>query len=281
MTFQEKVKKHLSCYKKKNYPNLKNGIWHPKSDNVELKYAFDNWNDDYKFNILKSYRDQFFASKYSEGIKAIKRHIYFHHMNSSQAMCINFFYPLIVERQLELVLNFLGFPNEVIGYSSVEFEKVSKIDGKYGNRPTNFDFYFKTKSGKKFFFEIKYTEYDFGKAKNDESHINKYHQIYKKNLNVVKSEYAERLTFFKHYQLIRNLIHIDEGKYVVFLYPNENKKVKDSAIKAKQQILLPRYKTNLFNVGWEDILAHVTSNLNHFKLRKHMAEFKKKYMKNK
>lgn len=89
-------------------------------------------------------------------IETAKIHLYqdFHHLNSSQAVCLNFFYPFIEENQLPLLLDILHIKNEDIELS--EFEKViSRAEG------TNFDFYIKLKSGKQIFFEIKYTEDGF------------------------------------------------------------------------------------------------------------------------
>ncbi|BAX80846.1 hypothetical protein ALGA_2524 [Labilibaculum antarcticum] len=273
MNFHEKVKKHLTTYKADKYPSMKNGIWRPKSINKELGYAFSNYREDYKFNILEKYRDQFYNSELSK----IKKHIYFHHLNSSQAMCINFFYPLIVENQLHLLSEFLGFKNEKIEKKTAVFEKDSPIDsiGKY--RPTNFDFYFKTESGKEFYFEIKYTEGQFGKAKNDQDHISKYEAVYKHNMQVIANEYTNKDTFFSHYQIIRNLIHVGDDKYVVFLYPKENKKINQQASKAKTNILKEAYQANLYNTYWEDIYNYISTNLKGEALKNQMIEFGEKY----
>ncbi len=272
MTYQQNIKDHLTAYKKDKYPTSKNGIWRPKTDNKILEYAFWNWGKDYEYNILEPYRDNFFQSM------TVKRHTYFHHMNSSQAMCINFFYPLMVENRLELITDFLNFPNETISSHSAEFEKESEIDGKNGNRATNFDFYFQTVSGKEFFFEIKYTEYDFGKAKNDQSHVKKFNEIYKHKLGCINPEYAEMQSFFKHYQIIRNLIHVGKDKYVVFLYPEANKKIKESAAEAKEQILKSEFRSHLFDVHWEDIVAFVQSKVKENRLIENIKEFEEKYI---
>lgn len=217
MSFQEKVKKHLGAYKKAKYPLLVNGVWRPKSSNKILPYAFSNIGDDYKNNILEQYRDNYFNSKFNVGPEAIKKHIYFHHLNSSQAMCINFFYPLIVENHLHLLTEFLGFKNEKIEKQTAVFEKDSPIDSVGGHRPSNFDFYFKTESGKEFFFEIKYTEGEFGKAKNDQDHSSKYEAIYKDNMQPINKAYTTKEAFFNNYQIIRNLIHIGDNSYVVLI----------------------------------------------------------------
>jgi len=62
-------------------------------------------------------------------------------------MCLNFFYPLIHEHKLEIVLDYLGFKDELIDDSTICFEK-DGIEKCYGESPTSFDFYFETKSRK-------------------------------------------------------------------------------------------------------------------------------------
>lgn len=152
--FQTSVKQHLGSYKKDKLGNLQCGKWR---DNF---YAHILPQKEEKLNIIDKYRNDFYSSEYSK----INFHKYFHHLNSSQAMCINFFYPLIKEKSLESVLNCMKINGE-INYTSDDicFEKESELD-KYEGRSTNFDFYIKLKSGVQLYFEIKYTENGFGKA---------------------------------------------------------------------------------------------------------------------
>ena len=96
-------------------------------------------------------------------------------------MCINFFYPLFYEKILHVIPEFFELREEKINYDMVKFEKDSEIEKAYGMKMrTNFDFYFETESGKRFFFEIKYTENSFGKAGNKPDRQSKnYNNIYK------------------------------------------------------------------------------------------------------
>jgi len=203
--FKENVFKHLAEYKEQELSISKMGYWKGKPYGHILPKEMENR------NILAHYLTSFFSSE----IRNIKFHRYFHHLNSSQAMCINFFFPLFIERRLEFVTDFIGFKNEVVDFRSVQFEKESEIDGINNRRPTQFDFYFETESGKRFFFETKYTEYGFGSAKDDSDHRDKYKEVYMPHLSrVVHPEYSEVRTFFKYYQIIRNLIHIDKDSYM-------------------------------------------------------------------
>jgi hypothetical protein len=71
-----------------------------------------------------------------------KWHRYFHHLNSSQAMCVNFFYPLIKEKKLDIILEMLKVSGKV-NYLKTKFEKESSIESD-PYRKTNFDFFIET-----------------------------------------------------------------------------------------------------------------------------------------
>ena len=143
MGFTDDIKMHLSEYKEECYPDIGNGTYRGK----EYPHIFPK--KDIMLNILEKYRESFFGSKHA----GIKLHRYFHHLNSSQAMCINFFYPLIKEEKLHIILELLKIKDKSVDYNSVCFEKESDIDQCGNHIPTSFDFFFKTKSDKKFYFD--------------------------------------------------------------------------------------------------------------------------------
>src|SRR5690554_2262105 len=173
MTYQEKIKAHLKVYKNDNFKEIEDGKWKRNKKTYSHIFPEDKW----KLNLLTPYEHE--LEKYIEE-KKIKKHTDFHHLNSSQAMCLNFFYPLIKEKELDIILKIIGFDkDEKVNYNSVCFEKKSKVEKK--NR-TCFDFYLETTSEKKLFFEIKYCEQDFGKGKENEGRNKKFENDYKDNL---------------------------------------------------------------------------------------------------
>jgi hypothetical protein len=273
MQYQEKIKAHLSKYKDTVLKITEKGIW--KGIGYDHILPIGRKED----NILEPYRKDFFDKKNKKKLCHINYHQYFHHLNSSQAMCINFFYPLYKERKLDLVCSALGIENEQIDYNTVCFEKKSPIDSK-GFRPTNFDFYFATKSGSNFYFEIKYTEYEFGKAKYDDEHIIKYQKVYESNLQNIRDKFKDLKLFFENYQIIRNLIHLNKNSYVVFVYPQENKKIHEGAEKAKTEILEESIKSNFRCLSWEKLVECIdkTNTKLPAKLQKNINDFKEKYM---
>jgi hypothetical protein len=162
--FKERIEDHLGKYKKDYLHIVEKGIYKYKGKIYKYDHILPK--DKKDLNILEKYRDQFVRSEYR---KDISLHSLFHNLKSSQAMCINFFYPLINEKLLEIILSILEIEGELIYLPEfVGFEKESQIE-KSHNRKTNFDFYIKLASQTELFFEIKYTEKGFGTAtKNDE-----------------------------------------------------------------------------------------------------------------
>jgi len=251
------------------------GLWRNNPEKV-LKYAFRPDKSD--FNLIPPYKAKFLDyEKKLEEPKKIKRHMYFHHMNSSQAMCINFFFPLFQEHSLELITDYFGFAGERVNYDTVQFEKLSEIEPHYGHSPTNFDFYFETEIGKKFFFEIKYTEYQFASAPEDEEHVIKYEKAYSNHLTAISKEFHGCQKFLGNYQLMRNLIHVGQNSYVIFIYPEDNIRIRREAEMAKNQIVTDEFRSNIRTVTWEDIFKKVSQRVSKGELKEHFAEFGRKY----
>lgn len=213
--WQEKSKNDSEAICK--YENIREFIRSPQG---LLKF------DSKYLNLLPEFRNELI--KYIES-QPIKLHHLFHHLSSSQAMCMNFFYPLYEEQKLDLVLKFLSkqcknkddsFNKEKVDYSTVKFEKTgNETNYDEAATPTQFDFYFETNNGKKFYFEIKYTEDTFGSAPTDKKHKDKFKDIYKPMMEKAGIKGVNEQTFLKNYQILRNLSHINKSSYVVFVCP--------------------------------------------------------------
>jgi hypothetical protein len=274
MNFQKKIKEHLQDYKFKYFSSVENGTWRKR----EKCYPHILPKDKKKLNLLPKYRDSL-SNYMGKNSKTLKPHTYFHHLNSSQAMCLNFFYPLIKEKELGLVLNAIGLINEKVEYSSACFEKksiVEKVDKNY--RATYFDFYMETVTGKNIYFEIKYTEQQFGKVKLDELHSNKFDKVYKNKLDSINKKYSNKKDFLENYQILRNLICVTENSYVVFVYPNDNKKIRTQAEFARKEFLKENLKNNLINLTWENLTLKTEKETQNNNIKTQLKDFKEKYM---
>lgn len=272
MDFQTRVKNHLGTYKCNVMGVAEAGIFNYQGKEYYLDYILPL--DNKELNIMEKYRQDFFDSKY----KNIKFHRYFHHLNSSQAMCINFFYPLIKEKKLEDIIRLIGLNGEV-DYENVAFEKESTIE-KGNERKTNFDFYIPLKSGKQVFFEIKYTEREFGKALKDNDHSKKYHNTYEPILDknqAIKEKAKNEEFFLDNYQIMRNLLHIDNDSYVVFVYPEGNKKIRTTALSARDDVLEQQCKNHFILLRWEELTKKLVETVDP-SLRDYFEEFWLKYL---
>lgn len=271
--FVERVKEHMENYKESILCIEEKGVYSHQGREIEYGHILpksDKWK-----NILpfKNY-------EVNNIISDDKLHKYFHHLNSSQGMCLNFFYPLIKEKRLDIILKALRIKGDIC-YKAFEFEKESEIDNGYG-RSTNFDFYLSMIDGKRIYFEIKYTENEFGKAKNDQEHQKKYNEIYKPllmNNKAINNKYKEQDIFLENYQILRNLVHIDEKSTVVFIYPKGNKGIREGAKKAKNEIVVDEWNEHFIPITWEGIVEELISHIADIDLQEYyQTKFTKKYL---
>lgn len=90
---------------------------------------------------------------------------------------------------------------------------------------TSFDVFAEYEDGARLLIEVKLTEAHFGLAQADEAHVRKYREVYLPRLTgKVRPEFLEQAHFLLHYQLFRNLSHLDaaRGDQLVLLVPDAN-----------------------------------------------------------
>lgn len=249
----------------------------------------------YKTNVVKSEKEGIYRGRtykhilhkdelnknFIDGdiVKYINYHMYSNHLNSSQIMCVNFFEPIKENKVL------IKFIEKCIGKNFNDDVKI--INSKYEYEPypkekTNFDFYVELSNGIQVYFEIKYTEYGFGKIHKIKSHPNKYpdkfEEVYRDWLK--ESLYLKGMdqdTFYKDYQINRNISYIkDENSYVVLLYPFENDKCH------KECSALLNNKSNAYdnvkNVDWKEAYRYIYDEINDDSLESYYNEFQNKYL---
>lgn len=219
--------------------------------------------------------------------QGIPLHNYWGHLNSSQVMCINFFYPLIKEENKQILLDIIkrNIPNIPIESNmkivEAEFEKDEPLDN------TSFDFYTKITNGAKTInitWEIKYTEQGFGKTEptkltkdNKTTHKEKFENTYKSNfinsLNFKNSNISCE-EFLNNYQINRNIFYINnDNDYAVFLTLEKNPAT------TEELPIIDKYK-NAYHIYWEDIILNIQGQLE-TKLKEYAdyyKEFKNKYI---
>lgn len=194
----------------------------------------------------------------------------FAYMTSSQAFAVNFFTPLIVEDQLNLLSD--SFKEFV--FHEKGFEKV--IDPK--DEKTQFDFYAcgKEKS-ESFSVEVKYSESEFGYTHEDARHLDKFNRIYMEHMVNLTCVDEKEWQFFEYYQVWRNLIYtiLNKGQHICFLFPAFRKDLKEILdtiiIKCKEE-----YRPYFHVIIADDVVNKIiTDNSN---MKPYYEAFKQKYL---
>jgi len=208
--------------------------------------------------------------------KEVKLHQYFHHLNSSQAMAFNLFFP------------FLGLPDadpaallDAMKLPAGRLERWAFESVPDQGEGTNFDLHLFVEGGAQYFVEVKLSEQEFGMAKRDARHRRKLVRIYRPRL-VGKANHAALVEepFFKHYQLLRNLSHLqlDRGDRLVVLVPRAS----DSLVAGREFLLgavTPPAAQAVAFVYLEDIIERLTRD-GHLspRLTAHIELFTEKYV---
>lgn len=268
--YVDRVKSHLTEYRRTQLGLEQKGTWRGKPYGHILPRELRC------LNLMETIRAELCQYIQESGIRLNQ---YFHHLNSSQAACVNLFWPLLNRANSDILVKSLGIgPGEVTYW---EFEKV--MDWK---EKTNFDLYLELNSGAKTFIEFKYAEEEFGRAKDDGQHRQKLKDIYEPALrDFVSPDYLKKEKFFANYQLLRNLIYIDpeRGDKVIFLVPRANEKIVGKLHKVIESAILDaslrssvkiRYLEDVVSNAYES--AHLSDD--DFYLRTHLHLYRKKYL---
>lgn len=297
--YSQDRKRHLAGYKEEKEISLLNGTWRG------IPYPHILPKEEYKRNILEVIRDDFWNYQTNE----IELHKDFHHLNSSQALCFNLFFPLFnkdnlflsefIIRKIEIstaVKNdyeMLEKPFEklndfeiaVLDKKKLELNRILNCQFEYipdKEEFTNFDFHVQLINGSEIFFEVKYTENGFGKAAKDKRHLDKIKSTYNPRLaGKIKDKFINDDFILENYQVLRNISYAEKDKKtVVFLIPKENETLKNGGSMEAflEQILVPDLREFVKVVYLEDLVSSILNDKNFSNLSDVYAEFHRKYI---
>jgi hypothetical protein len=270
--YAEKLLQQLAGYKQRALPGVPDGT--SKHSGEVRPYAHILPDESYQSNILPGIRDAFWRWFESQA-PALTLQPLFHHLDSSQAMAFNLFFPFLRDGGVdERLLDVLGISAEA-GYEG-RFEKV--LDPAENTR---FDFYLEGPSGLKIFFDVKLCEDGFGSCDDDEHHRQKLERHYRPHLHEhVDAKWLEPEAFFANYRVLRNLSylgrHPDSG--LVFIFPKASEPLMEAENSIKMIVsksLAPRIAILYLEYLVERILEAVADDE---ALRKHFLEFRDKYV---
>jgi len=215
-SYSNELRTHLEAYKKRRLGVDASGRWRKKTYEHILPPSLR------MLNILEPIRAE--VSEYLASRKSVQLHRDFAHLNSSQAMCFNLFFPLLARWRTRLAPGMTGLPFDPSRVADWQFEHIR--DPTEG---TNFDAYVRTKEGTEHLFEVKLSESEFGKAENDSHHRKKLDSIYQPRLRgKIDPAFLKPNRFFTHYQLLRNIAYVepDLGVGVTFILPQANPRLR-------------------------------------------------------
>ncbi len=226
-----------------------------------------------QLNILEPYRAAFFSSEYSK----FELHRYFHHLNSSQALCINLFYPLIAENRLGALLK--GIDIETGEGWIAAFEEPSSVET--ARHPTNFDLHLHHADVGDIYFELKYTELEYGKAPVDAEHQKKFRSVWLPMIQAstcLTPRCQEETVFLENYQLLRLFSHLSETTHVVLVLPAANRDIAIAARKACDMLLTEEGRSRVSIVYLEDLVGDLARECAGSPLSDYYDQFKSKYL---
>jgi hypothetical protein len=271
MTFHDQVYKHLSGYREDHLGIAEQGVFFHRGTSHPKGHILPKGRE--RQNLIAPYGDLFFASEHG----ATKLHQYFHHLNSSQGLCINVFYPLLREGALPLMVRSLGCDMSLPAQGI--FESTSRLEN--AARRTSFDFHLRNQEGRDLLVEVKYTEDGFGCAKVDAEHLKKFRDTYLPLLEgsaYLTSACNDPKFFLKNYQVLRNLVHITPQAEVVFLFPRANQAVAEQAAHARETLLTDSGRQRMRIVFLEDLVADFIAACRQTSLDGYYESFRRKYL---
>jgi Restriction Endonuclease associating with ARP len=251
MSYQDKLKRHLSEYKHRELGISEPGVFRYRGRNVMCDHILPP--PDVSRNLLEEARAA--ASAFlKENPK--KRHRYFHHLNSSQAFAFNLFFAYFsggAEAACAL-LRALGQEGTLAKW---EPEAVPATQER-----SNIDVWWATTDGTQTFCEVKLSELDFGTAANDRRHQTKLDQIYAPVLaGHLLPERLETRAFFEAYQFNRNVWHLvrADRSRLIFLLPRSNQVLWD-LLRGLLAGVVPRTRKRISAVAIEDVITSLVGD---------------------
>ena len=267
MSYQDDLKKHMGDYKKLALGISEPGVFR-RSGREFLQHHILPLASSSR-NLLDE------AGVFFAVYPNIKRHRYFHHLNSSQAFTFNLFFPYFssTPESASALLRALGCEGV---FARWEPEEVPAPE-----EGSNIDVCWWTKDGAKTFCEVKLSERQFGKAINDDRHRAKLAAIYLQKLEFhLERGGLDGPAFFDAYQFNRNVWHMvrEDRSQLIFLLPRANKVLWERMHQLLQGVV-PETRKRISAVAIESVIARLCADDQCSKeMRDYANKLKQKYV---
>ncbi len=270
MSYQQQLKTHLAEYKRSHLGINEPGIFRYRGNDLQRDHILPLAEE--RRNLLDE------AELYARAFLAenrLKRHRYFHHLNSSQAFAFNLFFPYFYGGQNAAAALLRAFGQQGV-FVECEPEAVPALD-----EGSNIDMRWTTDDKSTTFCEVKLSETDFGKAVDDDRHRDKLQKCYAPILAAhLEPSRMERQIFFEAYQFNRNVWHMvrSDQNRLVFLLPRANT-VLWSLLQNLLLGVVPSTRKRIDVVAIEDVLNKLSADDRcPTALREYSNKLKRKYI---
>jgi hypothetical protein len=262
---------------------LESGQWKGARTGVLAKRPYILPPESLRLNILAPFREHFWAEFDGPSSGEARRPQLqrdFAHLTSSQAMCFNLFYPLVLDRDWAR-----AFVQGVLGLKDAAPKTLAFEYAEDPEEGIHFDFFIEldsgSKGGGKLYLETKLCELGFGATELDERHRDKLARVYAPRLSsLVDPKWLEPEAFFRRYQLLRSLCYLDKPQNLLFIVlPQAN----DSLCRALQvlpEITEGALKDRVRLLYLEELVAKLKPLMRgrDEALKAHYREFEEKYL---
>jgi len=283
MTYEERLRAHLAKYKFRVLRVLESGLWKGARTGVLAKRPYILPPDSLRLNILAPFRERFWAEfDGPSGSEARRPQLQrdFAHLTSSQAMCFNLFYPLVVDRDWAR-----AFLQGVLGLKDAAPRRLAFEYVEDPEEATHFDFFIEldlgSKGSGKLYLETKLCELGFGSTELDQSHREKLARVYAPRLSsLIEPKWLEPEAFFRRYQLLRSLCYLDQPQSLLFIVlPQANDPLR-KALQALPEITERALKDRVRVLYLEELVGRLKPLLRgrDEALKAHYREFEEKYL---
>ena len=273
-SYQLRLREHLGRYKREVLGVEVDGTWNYRRRIIPYPHILPAGQE--RLNIIEGSRDEFwtyFEDQKRHAERPATLHRDFAHLNSSQALAFNLFFPALGSSRAapELLLEALGCRPEPV--ARWRFEEV--LDRREG---TNFDVAITFTSGRRVLVEVKLTESEFGVCADDHEHQQKLIDIYARRLaGKVTPGALTTPDFFSRYQILRNVSYANATTEVMFLVPKANEAL-DDGISFVKEAVSSAFQSSVHVVYLEDVLDRLTLLTSGSRLGGAVAELRRKYL---